>query len=95
MSIAKRVSGRYGLCRTKPKHCLHLRRCVEYGVIPFFLREVRMTSDPVGVQEPIRFGKDFELDVRPRRLRRGNHVLKLEPIPLEILVLLKIGRAHV
>jgi TolB-like protein/DNA-binding winged helix-turn-helix (wHTH) protein len=89
------VSGRYGLCRTKPKHCLHLHRCVGFGVIPFFLHGVRMTSDPVGVQEPIRFGKDFELDVRPRRLRRGNHVVKLEPIPLEILVLLIERRGEI
>jgi DNA-binding winged helix-turn-helix (wHTH) protein len=54
-----------------------------------------MTSDPVGVQEPIRFGEDFELDVRPRRLRRGNHVVKLERIPLEILVLLIERRGEI
>jgi TolB-like protein/DNA-binding winged helix-turn-helix (wHTH) protein/Tfp pilus assembly protein PilF len=47
-----------------------------------------MTSQPFGLQQPIRFGEDFELDLRPRRLRRGSHVLKLERIPLEILVLL-------
>ena len=47
-----------------------------------------MASEPVGVQQPIRFGEDYELDLRPRRLRRGSHVLKLERIPLEILLLL-------
>lgn len=47
-----------------------------------------MASDTVGVQEPIKFGEGYELDLRPRRLRHGSHVLKLERIPLEILVLL-------
>jgi TolB-like protein/DNA-binding winged helix-turn-helix (wHTH) protein len=48
-----------------------------------------MASPPIGLQQTIRFGEDFELDVRPRRLRRGgSRVLKLERIPLEILVLL-------
>ena len=39
-------------------------------------------------QQPIRFGEGYELDLRPRRLRRGSHVLKLERIPFEILLLL-------
>lgn len=47
-----------------------------------------MSSQPTGLQQTIRFGEDFELDLRPRRLRRGSHVLKLERIPLEILVML-------
>ena len=47
-----------------------------------------MASTPVRDQKSIRFGEDYELDLRPRRLRRGSHVLKLERIPLEILVLL-------
>src|SRR5579884_697636 len=47
-----------------------------------------MSSQPVGVQQPIRFGEDFELEFRPRRLRRGRHILKLERIPLELLILL-------
>ena len=47
-----------------------------------------MASNSVAAQQPIRFGEDYELDLRPRRLRRGSHVLKLERIPLEILVLL-------
>lgn len=47
-----------------------------------------MSSQPTGVQQSIRFGEDYELDLRPRRLRRGSHVLRLERIPLELLVLL-------
>ena len=45
-----------------------------------------MPSQPVGQQESILSGEDFELDLRPRRLRRGSRVLKLERIPLEILL---------
>ena len=40
------------------------------------------------MEQPIRFGEGFELDLRPRRLRRGSQVLKLERIPFEILLLL-------
>jgi TolB-like protein/DNA-binding winged helix-turn-helix (wHTH) protein/Flp pilus assembly protein TadD len=47
-----------------------------------------MASEPVGVEQPIQFGEGYELDLRPRRLRRGGHVLKLERIPFEILLLL-------
>jgi TolB-like protein/DNA-binding winged helix-turn-helix (wHTH) protein/Tfp pilus assembly protein PilF len=47
-----------------------------------------MPPQPVGQQESFLFGEDFELDLRPRRLRRGIRVLKLERIPLEILLLL-------
>src|SRR5246127_5648526 len=52
------------------------------------MEECGMASSPVRAQQPIRFGKEYELDLRPRRLRRGSRVLKLERIPLEILVLL-------
>lgn len=47
-----------------------------------------MPPQPVGQLESFLFGEDFELDLRPRRLRRGIRVLKLERIPLEILLLL-------
>jgi TolB-like protein/DNA-binding winged helix-turn-helix (wHTH) protein/Flp pilus assembly protein TadD len=47
-----------------------------------------MISQPVRLQQSIAFGEDFVLDFRPRRLRRGSRVLKLERIPLEILLLL-------
>jgi len=47
-----------------------------------------MASNPVRPQQPIRFGEGYELDLRPRRLRHGSQVLKLERIPFEILLLL-------
>jgi DNA-binding winged helix-turn-helix (wHTH) protein len=47
-----------------------------------------MTSPPIGLPQSISFGEDFALDLRPRRLRRRTHVVKLERIPLEILLLL-------
>lgn len=47
-----------------------------------------MTSQPIPLQQSISFGEDFALDLRPRRLRRRDRVLKLERIPLEILLLL-------
>jgi len=47
-----------------------------------------MIPQPARAQEPIRFGDDFELDCSTRRLRRGSQKLKLERIPLEILILL-------
>jgi len=47
-----------------------------------------VASTPVREHQSIRLGDGYELDLRPRRLRRGSHVLKLERIPLEILVLL-------
>jgi TolB-like protein/DNA-binding winged helix-turn-helix (wHTH) protein/Tfp pilus assembly protein PilF len=54
-----------------------------------------MTSHPIGLPQSIRFGEDFELDLRPRRLRRGSRVLKLERIPLEILILLLEHRGEI
>jgi TolB-like protein/DNA-binding winged helix-turn-helix (wHTH) protein/Flp pilus assembly protein TadD len=47
-----------------------------------------VASTPVREHLSIRLGDDYEIDFRPRRLRRGSHVLKLERIPWEILVLL-------
>jgi TolB-like protein/DNA-binding winged helix-turn-helix (wHTH) protein/Flp pilus assembly protein TadD len=47
-----------------------------------------MASNPARVQQPIRFGEGYELDLRLRRLRHGSHVVKLERIPLEVLALL-------
>ena len=47
-----------------------------------------MAPTPVREHQSIRLGDGYELDLRPRRLRRGSHVLKLERIPLEMLVLL-------
>src|SRR5215467_10066247 len=47
-----------------------------------------MASEPVRAEERINFGDDFELEVSARRLRQRGHALKMERIPLEILVLL-------
>src|SRR5262249_52951818 len=38
--------------------------------------------------ELLRFGEDFELDLRAYELRRGGRVLKLERIPMDLLLLL-------
>jgi|SRR5579864_808880 len=88
MSIANRVSRRDGLCPAKYKRCLYLWRYFQCGVESFNFPARAMTSHPIGLPQSIRFGEDFELGLRPRRLRRGNRVLKLERIPLEILILL-------
>ncbi len=45
-------------------------------------------------QGPIRFGEDFELDDRSFQLRRGDRALKLERIPMEILLLLVERAGH-
>lgn len=47
-----------------------------------------MAWEPVRTAEPIRFGEDFELDLRSYELRRSGRPLKLERIPLELLLLL-------
>src|SRR5579864_5140742 len=47
-----------------------------------------MATTPVREHQSILLGDGYELDLRPRRLRHGSHALKLERIPLEMLVLL-------
>src|ERR1700735_2482059 len=47
-----------------------------------------MASHPLKTSEPIRFGDDFELDLRAYELRRSGVPLKLERIPMELLLLL-------
>src|SRR5271165_3928941 len=49
---------------------------------------VSVASDPVRVRESLRLGEDLELDLRSYQLRRSGRVLKLERIPLEVLLLL-------
>ena len=46
-----------------------------------------MASQPIRTTESVRFG-DFELDLRAYELRRGERALKLERIPMDLLVLL-------
>jgi DNA-binding winged helix-turn-helix (wHTH) protein len=40
------------------------------------------------IQQIIKFGQDFELDPGPYELSRSGRALKLERIPMEILLLL-------
>ena len=47
-----------------------------------------MVSKPVRPQEIIKFGEDFELDLSVYELRRAGRVLKLERIPMEMLLFL-------
>ena len=47
-----------------------------------------MAAQPVGVQQVIKFGGDFELNLRGYQLRRAGQPLKLEPTPFGILALL-------
>ena len=47
-----------------------------------------MGSSPAGAQESIRFGKDFEVDLRACELRHFGRALKLERIPLQVLLIL-------
>jgi len=47
-----------------------------------------VATEPVRVQQPLKFGEDFELDLRAYELRRSGIALKLEPTPFGILALL-------
>ncbi len=47
-----------------------------------------MASNPLKTADPIRFADDFELDLRAYELRRSGRPLKLERIPMELLILL-------
>src|SRR6266705_87470 len=53
-----------------------------------------LPSDPAPVPQSIRFGEDFELDLRAYQLRRSGHPLKLERIPMEMLLLLTEQRGQ-
>jgi TolB-like protein/DNA-binding winged helix-turn-helix (wHTH) protein/Tfp pilus assembly protein PilF len=44
--------------------------------------------DPAGIPKTVRFGRDLELDLRAYELRRAGRALKLERIPMELLLLL-------
>jgi DNA-binding winged helix-turn-helix (wHTH) protein len=47
-----------------------------------------MASELLKTAEQVRFGDGFELDPRAYELRRAGRVLKLERIPMELLLLL-------
>ncbi len=54
-----------------------------------------MAVEPVGISEPIRFGDAFELDARSYQLRHSGRRLKLERIPMELLLLLVEQRGQI
>jgi TolB-like protein/DNA-binding winged helix-turn-helix (wHTH) protein/Tfp pilus assembly protein PilF len=47
-----------------------------------------MASEPAAFAHPVKFGDDLELDPRAYELRRAGRPLKLERIPMELLLLL-------
>jgi DNA-binding winged helix-turn-helix (wHTH) protein len=47
-----------------------------------------VASEPLRTREAIKFGDDFELDLRAYELRRSGRLLKMERIPMELLLLL-------
>jgi TolB-like protein/DNA-binding winged helix-turn-helix (wHTH) protein/Tfp pilus assembly protein PilF len=47
-----------------------------------------VATQPVKIPGSIRFGEDFEFDLRSYRLRRSGRPLKLERIPMEVLAIL-------
>lgn len=47
-----------------------------------------VATEPVRIQQSLKFGADFELDLRSYELRRSDVALKLEPTPFGILALL-------
>jgi predicted ATPase/DNA-binding winged helix-turn-helix (wHTH) protein len=47
-----------------------------------------VASDPVRQSDSIQFGKDFDLDPRTYELRSAGRIVKLERIPMELLILL-------
>jgi DNA-binding winged helix-turn-helix (wHTH) protein len=47
-----------------------------------------VASEPVRLSDSIQFGDGFALDLRTYELRRAGRVLKLERIPMELLLLL-------
>ena len=47
-----------------------------------------MASEATRTRETLRLGEDFELDLRAYELRRSGRVLKLERIPMDLLLLL-------
>ncbi len=53
-----------------------------------------MASEPVKLPNSIRFGEDFDLDLRTYELRCAGRVLKLERIPAELLIFLIEARGQ-
>jgi TolB-like protein/DNA-binding winged helix-turn-helix (wHTH) protein/Tfp pilus assembly protein PilF len=51
-------------------------------------------SDPVNIERTLRFGRDFVLDAGLYELRRSGRVVKLERIPMDVLLLLVSERGR-
>lgn len=47
-----------------------------------------MSLEPAKIEVSLKFGDDFELDCGARQMRRSGRVLKVERIPMEVLLLL-------
>ena len=60
--------------------------CCRIAALP--IGGFRVASEAVHARELIRLGDDFELDRTLRELRRSGRVVKLERIPMEVLLLL-------
>jgi len=54
-----------------------------------------MASPPVASPEPLKFGDDFELDPHAYELRRSGRRVRLERIPMELLLLLVEQRGQI
>jgi DNA-binding winged helix-turn-helix (wHTH) protein len=89
LSISESVSPRYALCCSKHRRGMHLRRCFRFGVKSHSASMgVRWLPSPLEWSKRSGSAKATSLTCVPPRLRRGTHVLKLERIPFEILLLL-------
>jgi predicted ATPase/DNA-binding winged helix-turn-helix (wHTH) protein len=53
-----------------------------------------VAPEPVKLSNSIRFGEDFDLDLRTYELRRAGQILKLERIPAELLIFLIEARGQ-
>jgi len=53
-----------------------------------------MSREPAKDQDKVRFGEDFEVDLRAYQLRGRGHTLKLERIPMEVLLFLMEQRGE-
>jgi TolB-like protein/DNA-binding winged helix-turn-helix (wHTH) protein len=63
--------------------------------MPSTLRGRAVRSEPAKVKDSLRFGDDFELDLKAGQLCRSGRVLKIERIPIEVLLLLVKQRGDV
>jgi TolB-like protein/DNA-binding winged helix-turn-helix (wHTH) protein/Flp pilus assembly protein TadD len=76
-------------CRSNYLEPLLLRRNgeTEYSLAPC-IEAIFVAHEPARIGGTIRFGEDFELDARAYELRRSGRAIKLERLPMEVLLLL-------